>query len=119
MRYFRDAYDHLIRLSDMVDTYRDLLTSTLDVYLSARADRRDDVMKQLTLIAAIFLPITFVTGFFGMNFGFLVRNIGSAAAFATGAGIQLAIVVGIVVTFRRRGWICSLRQPPRVGEVRW
>ena len=105
LRYFRNAYDHLIRLSDMVDTYRDLLTSTLDVYLSARADRRDDVMKQLTLIATIFLPITFVTGFFGMNFGFLVRNIGSAAAFATGAAIQLAIVVGIVITFRRRGWI--------------
>ncbi len=105
MRYFRNAYDHLIRLSDMVDTYRDLLTSTLDVYLSARADRRDDVMKQLTLIATIFLPITFVTGFFGMNFGFLVRNIGSAGAFATGAAIQLAIVVGIVITFRRRGWI--------------
>jgi magnesium transporter len=105
MRYFRDAYDHLIRLSDMVDTYRDLLTSTLDVYLSARADHRDDVMKQLTVIATVFLPITFVTGFFGMNFGFLVRNIGSAGAFAAGAAVQLAIVLGILLTFRRRGWI--------------
>jgi magnesium transporter len=105
MRYFRDAYDHLIRLSDMVDTYRDLLTSTLDVYLSARADRRDDVMKQLTVIATVFLPITFVTGFFGMNFGFLVRNIGSAGAFAAGAAVQIVMVVGILTTFRRRGWI--------------
>jgi magnesium transporter len=105
MRYFRDAYDHLIRLSDMVDTYRDLLTSLLDVYLSSRADRRDDVMKQLTVIATVFLPITFVTGYFGQNFGWLVRNIGSAGAFFAGTLLQVVIAAGILVVFRRRGWI--------------
>jgi magnesium transporter len=104
MRYFRDAYDHLIRLGDMVDTYRDLLTSTLDVYLSARADRRDDVMKQLTLIATVFLPITFVTGYFGQNFGTLVRGINTPVVFILGTLLQLAIVVGILAFFKRRRW---------------
>jgi magnesium transporter len=104
-REFRDVYDHLIRVSDMIDTYRDLLTGTMDVYLSSRADRRDAVMKQLTVIATVFLPITFITGFFGQNFAFMVRHIDSPLAFAVGVLLQVATVVGILWTFRRRGWI--------------
>ena len=56
--YFRDVYDHLIRLSDLVDSYRDLLTGTMDVYLSTVSNRLNVVMKQLTLVATVFLPIT-------------------------------------------------------------
>ncbi len=104
-REFRDVYDHLIRVSDMIDTYRDLLSGTMDVYLSSRADRRDAVMKQLTVIATIFLPITFITGFFGQNFGFMVRHISSPLAFAVGVLIQVATVVGILWAFRRNRWI--------------
>ena len=72
-RYFRDVYDHLIRISDLIDTYRDLLTSAMDVYLSTVSNRLNTVMKQLAVIATIFLPLTFITGFFGQNFGWLVR----------------------------------------------
>src|SRR6266480_4364629 len=92
-RYFRDIYDHLIRISDLIDTYRDLLTSSMDVYLSTVSNRLNVVMKQLAVIATIFLPLTFITGFFGQNFGWLVRNIGGWPAFAgLGIGTELATV---------------------------
>ncbi len=66
--YLRDVYDHLIRLSDMLDSYRDILTGALDVHLSAVSNRLNEVMKRLTLVATIFMPLTFITGFWGMNF---------------------------------------------------
>ena len=89
-RYFRDIYDHLIRISDLIDSYRDLLTSSMDVYLSTVSNRLNAVMKQLAVIATIFLPLTFVTGFFGQNFGWLVRHIASWPAFlALGIGTEL------------------------------
>src|SRR5204862_1089405 len=80
--YFRDVYDHLIRISDLIDSYRDLLTSAMDVYLSTVSNRLNAVMKQLTIIATVFLPLTFITGFFGQNFGWRVRNITSFSAVA-------------------------------------
>src|SRR5437868_14325310 len=73
--YFRDVYDHLIRISDLIDSYRDLLTGAMDVYLSTVSNRLNAVMKQLTIVATIFLPLSVITGFFGQNFGWLVRNI--------------------------------------------
>ena len=67
-RYFRDLYDHLIRVADQVDNYRDLLSSVMDTHLSTVSNRLNVVMKQLTIIATIFLPLSFLTGFFGQNF---------------------------------------------------
>jgi magnesium transporter len=104
-RYFRDIYDHLIRISDLIDTYRDLLTSSMDVYLSTVSNRLNRVVKQLTIIATIFLPLTFITGFFGQNFGWLVRNITGWPAFlGLGIGLELVAVVLLVAFFKRRGW---------------
>src|SRR4249920_714276 len=105
-RYFRDLYDHLIRISDLVDSYRDLLTGSMDAYLSTVSNRLNVVMKQLTVIATIFLPLSFLTGFFGQNFAWMVRRLGSLGAFVWfGLGTELAIVVGMLVVFRRRGWL--------------
>ena len=105
-RYFRDVYDHLIRISDLIDSYRDLLTGAMDVYLSTVSNRLNDVMKKLTVIATIFLPLAWITGVFGQNFGWLVRNIGSLEAFLVfGVGVELAVIVTMLVFFRRRGWI--------------
>src|ERR1700716_67904 len=87
-RYFRDIYDHLIRISDLIDTYRELLTSSMDVYLSTVSNRLNSVMKQLTVMATVFLPLTFVTGFFGQNFGWMVGHIKSGPIFF-GLGIGL------------------------------
>jgi magnesium transporter len=104
-RHFRDIYDHLIRISDLIDTYRDLLSSSMDVFLSTVSNRLNVVMKQLAVIATIFLPLTFITGFFGQNFGWLVRNIAGWPAFAAlGVGLEILAVVILVTFFRRRGW---------------
>jgi len=104
-RYFRDVYDHLIRLSDMIDSYRDLLSGVIDVYLSTVANRRDQIMKQLTVLASVILPITFITGFFGQNFGFMVRHVASPTAFVVGTVLQVVTVIGILAFFKRRGWL--------------
>jgi magnesium transporter len=101
--YFRDVYDHLIRVSDLVDSYRDLLTSTMDVYLSTVSNRLNVVMKQLTLVATVFLPITALTGFFGQNFGWLVLHVRSLWAFLVfGVGGALLSVVLLYAWFRRQ-----------------
>jgi magnesium transporter len=105
-RYFRDLYDHLIRISDLVDSYRDLLTGSMDAYLSTVSNRLNAIMKQLTLIATIFLPLSFLTGFFGQNFAWMIQRIGSLGAFVVvGLGSELVIVGGMLVLFRRRGWL--------------
>jgi magnesium transporter len=104
-RYFRAVYDHLIRISDLIDSYRDLVTSALDVYLSTVSNRQNAVLKQLAVIATIFLPLSWLTGFFGQNFGFLVRSIGRWETFVgVGIGTELIAVVVLLSVFKRRGW---------------
>jgi magnesium transporter len=104
-RYFRDIYDHLIRISDLIDTYRDLLTSSMDVYLSTVSNRLNSVMKQLTIMATVFLPLTFVTGFFGQNFGWMVGHIGSGPVFfGLGIGLEIVTVAALFTIFKKRGW---------------
>jgi magnesium transporter len=104
-RYFRDVYDHLIRISDLIDSYRDLLTGAMDVYLSTVSNRLNAVMKQLTIIATIFLPLAWLTGFFGQNFGFMVRHIGSWETFLVfGVVAELAAMATLLAYFKRRGW---------------
>ena len=105
-RYYRDLYDHLIRVSDLVDSYRDLLTGSMDAYLSTVSNRLNAIMKQLTLIATIFLPLSFLTGFFGQNFAWMIQRIGSLGAFLlVGLGTELVVVAGMLVVFGRRGWL--------------
>jgi magnesium transporter len=104
-RYFRDVYDHLIRISDLIDTYRDLLTSSMDVYLSTVSNRLNSVMKQLTVIATIFLPLSWLTGFFGQNFAWMVDRIGRWETFlGFGVGTELIALAVLLVFFKRRGW---------------
>jgi magnesium transporter len=104
-RYFRDIYDHLIRISDLIDTYRDLLTSSMDVYLSTVSNRLNSVMKQLTIMATIFLPLSFITGFFGQNFGWMVGHIGSPGIFfGLGIGLEILTVAALFTLFKKRGW---------------
>jgi magnesium transporter len=105
--YFRDVYDHLIRISDLIDSYRDLLSGATDLYLSTISNRQNDVMKQLTVIATIFLPLGFITGFFGQNFGYLVTNLirDPWTFWVIGVGSVLVTCAGLLVYFRRQGWV--------------
>ncbi|MGH9055838.1 MAG: magnesium transporter CorA family protein [Acidimicrobiales bacterium] len=107
-RYLRDVYDHLIRLADLLDSYRDLLSGTMDAYLSVVSNRLNDVMKQLTIIATVFLPLSFLTGFFGQNFGWMVNRLGSFAVFVgAGIGSEVLAAVVLMLLFYRRGWLAS------------
>jgi magnesium transporter len=99
--YFRDLYDHAIRISDQIDSYRDLLIGSRDAYLSVTSNHLNEITKQLTVVATIFLPLSFVVGFFGQNFGWMVREIGSAADFwVIGGGSMVLSLVILVIWLR-------------------
>jgi magnesium transporter len=104
--YFRDVYDHLLRISELIDGQRDLLSSSMDVYLSTSSNRLNLVMKRLTLIATVFLPLTFVTGFFGQNFGWLVAHLNGLAAFLVLGigGLALPSIV-LMLVLGRSGYL--------------
>ena len=105
-RYMRDLYDHVIRISDLVDGYRDLLSSVMDTHLSTVSNRLNVVMKQLTIIATVFLPLTFLTGFFGQNFSWLVGHIAGWWPFLIfGLGVEVVSAVALLYLFRARGWL--------------
>jgi magnesium transporter len=101
--YFRDVYDHAIRISDQIDSYRDLLIGSRDAYLSVTSNRLNEITKQLTVVATIFLPLSFVVGFFGQNFGWMVKNINSAADFGLIGGGSMALSLVILWVWLRRG----------------
>jgi magnesium transporter len=104
--YFRAVYDHMIRVSDLIDSYRDLLTGALDVYLSTVSNRVNEVVKRLTVVATIFLPLTFITGFFGQNFGWLVRHVDTLGDFLIfGIGSLVVCVALLLTVFWHAGYL--------------
>jgi magnesium transporter len=107
--YFRNLYDHLIRISDMVDGYRDLIGGAMDTHLSMVSNRLNVVMKQLAIIATIFMPLGYLTGFFGQNFAWLTGHLQSNLAYFLflGIGCELVALVLLFILFKRRGWLGS------------
>jgi len=104
--YYRDVYDHIVRQYETVDSLRDLLTSAMDVYLSTVSNRLNRTTTTLAVIASIFLPLSFLTGFYGMNFQYLTAILETPyAAFWVGVATMVASVVFQIYLFRRRGWI--------------
>jgi magnesium transporter len=102
--YLRDVYDHTIEVAETVETYRDTMSGTLDVYLSSQSSKMNEIMKVLTVIATIFIPLTFIAGLYGMNFAYmpeLRHPWGYPLALAS-----MAIVAGVMLLyFKKKGWI--------------
>jgi magnesium transporter len=107
MAYFRNLYDHLIRISDLVDGYRDLVSGAMDTHLSMVSNRLNVVMKQLAIIATIFLPLGFLTGFFGQNFAWPIAHMQENGYFFIflGLGSEVVAIAVLIMIFRRRGWL--------------
>ena len=104
--YFADIHDHLIRAFEILDSYRDLMSGMLDVYLTTVSNRLNEVMKQLTIIATIFMPITFITGVFGMNFGHLPQVEHDSGYLFWITLLAMGIITLIQIWyFRRRKWL--------------
>jgi magnesium transporter len=106
-RYFRDVYDHLIRIGDLVDNSRDLLSGVMDTHMSCVSNRLNVVMKQLALVATIFLPLSFLTGFFGQNFAWSVNGFQNHpwGFFVFAIGLNVGVVLFMLRLFKRRGWL--------------
>ncbi len=102
--YFRDVSDLLARINDNLDTYRDLLASAVDGYMSATSNRLNEIMKVLTIIATIMMPLTLITGIYGMNFRFM-PEIGWQYGYFIVMGIMLAIAVGMLLYFKKKKWL--------------
>jgi len=102
--YLRDVYDHVIQIIETVETSRDLISGIMDIYLSTVSNRMNEVMKVLTIIATIFIPLTFVAGVYGMNFVFMPE-----LEWPWGYPIVLMIMgivaLGMVFYFRRKRWL--------------
>ena len=102
--YFRDVHDHLIQILDMVETRRELNSGFLDIYLSSLSNRMNEIMKVLTLIATIFIPLTFIAGIYGMNFEFMPELKWPFGYFAV-LGVMIAIGLAMVFIFKRKKWL--------------
>jgi magnesium transporter len=102
---FRDIQDNLVRLSDESLFFADRVTSLLDAHLSQVSNNLNQVMKVLTLIATIFMPLTFVTGLYGMNVDLPHFGLGGLTMFWVLMGVMVAVVAAMLVYFRNRGWI--------------
>jgi len=102
--YIRDVYDHTIQVIDAIETYRDLLSGMLDIYLSSISNKMNQIMQVLTIIGTIFIPLTFLAGIYGMNFQYM-PELGWRNAYLALWGIMIIITGIMILFFRRRKWL--------------
>ena len=102
--FYRDVYDHFLRIQDIAESYRDLVTSSLDAYLSVQSNRMNEVMKTLTLMSTVMLPLTFIAGLYGMNFADM-PELKWALGYPMALAIMAITAVSILLWFRHKGWI--------------
>jgi magnesium transporter len=102
--YLRDVHDHTIRVIDTVETYRDLLSGMMDIYLSSVSNKMNEVMKVLTIITTIFVPVTFIAGVYGMNFE-MMPELRSKWGYPVTWAIMLTVMISLMVYFRKKKWL--------------
>ncbi len=106
--FFRDLFDHTIRMQDMIDTYRDLITSSLEAYLSIVSNRMNEVMKFLTIFTTILFPMSLIAGIYGMNFQFMPEihsPLGKQFGYFFALGAMVLVAIIMLLYFRRKKWI--------------
>jgi magnesium transporter len=108
--YLRDCHDHAIRLMDLIENHREVASGLVDLYLSSISNRMNEVMKVLTIIATIFIPLSFIAGLYGMNFDPSVSpwnmpELGWAYGYPAALGLMAAIGLGLLFQFARKGWL--------------
>ncbi len=108
--YLRDVYDHTLHVADMIDTYREMLTGLLDLYLSSASNRMNEVMKVLTIIATIFIPLTFVAGVYGMNFNpdaspLNMPELNWYYGYTASIIVMVALAITMLVYFHKKQWL--------------
>lgn len=103
--YLRDVYDHLLRITDLIDTHRDLLSGAVDIYLSVVSNRLNEVMRRLTMITSIFAILAVITGIYGMNFSRAFPPFEWRYGFPFTIGVMLLLIAALVVFFRRLRWL--------------
>lgn len=101
--FYRDVYDHLVQINDGIENYRDMVIGMLDMHMSQVSNRMNEVMKVLTIIATIFIPLTFIAGIYGMNFQYM-PELGWKWAYPSVWGIMILATIGMVFYFRRKDW---------------
>jgi magnesium transporter len=102
--YMRDLYDHIVQIIDIIETYRELANDLTDTYMSSVSNRMNEIMKVLTIIGTIFIPLTFLAGVYGMNFHYF-PELGKAWAYPAFWGVCVVLAVSMLIYFRRRGWL--------------
>jgi magnesium transporter len=102
--YLRDLSDHVTRIIDTVETYRDLLSGIMDIYLSTNANKMNEVMKVLTIMSSIFIPVTFIAGVYGMNFENM-PELKTLHGYYFIWGVMISIIVGLLIYFKRKKWM--------------
>lgn len=108
--YLRDCYDHTVQIIDLLETYRDMVTAMLEVYLSSISHRTNEIMRVLTIIATIFIPLTFIAGVYGMNFNhptspWAMPELGWYYGYPLIWLVMLVVAGGLLYLFKRRGWL--------------
>ncbi|HEY2735095.1 MAG TPA: magnesium/cobalt transporter CorA [Polyangiales bacterium] len=104
--FYRDVYDHFLRVNDLIESYRDLVTSALEAYLSVQSNRMNEIMKTLTLMSTVMLPITFIAGLYGMNFEHM-PELKQPWGYPAALSLMGGVTIGTLLWFRRKGWIGS------------
>ena len=102
--FYRDIYDHFVRVTDLAESYRDLITGLLDAHLSVVSNRLNEVMKVLTIFSAIMLPLTFIVGVYGMNFDNM-PELHSRYGYFVVIGVMVVVALGMLGFFWKRGWL--------------
>jgi len=102
--YFRDVYDRIFEAMDLIESTRDMVSSLIDIYLSSMSNKTNEVMKVLTVVATIFIPLTFIVGLYGMNFKHM-PELDTEWGYPALLALMLAVAVGMLIYFRRKKWI--------------